>query len=47
MTVVSITKKLGAALKPIPVSDELLGNLDPATRLAFFKKWTAAIKGGN
>ncbi len=37
-----MTKKLGAALKPIPVDESLLEYLDQNKRLAFIKEWRAA-----
>ena len=46
MTLAGYTKTLGATLKPIPVSDELLGYLDQTKRLEFLKQWQAAIKAG-
>ncbi|MGB3288162.1 MAG: ABC transporter substrate-binding protein [Burkholderiaceae bacterium] len=36
-----MTKKLGKALKPIPVNESLLDYLDQAKRLAFIKEWRA------
>ena len=45
MTAAGFTKTLGAALKPIPVSDELLVYLDQTKRLDFLKQWQQAIKG--
>ena len=44
-TLAGFTKSLGATLKPIPVSPELLGYLDQAKRLDFIKQWQQAIKG--
>lgn len=35
----ALTKELGAALKPIPVSTALLESLDPAKRLEYLKRW--------
>jgi len=46
LTLAGYTKTLGATLKPIPVSDELLGYLDQTKRLEFLKQWQAAIKAG-
>jgi iron(III) transport system substrate-binding protein len=46
MTLAGFTKALGAALKPIPVSDDLLGFLDQTKRLEFLKQWQSAIKAG-
>lgn len=45
MTAAGLAKTLGASLKPIPVSAELLGYLDPTRRLDFIKHWQQAIKG--
>ena len=44
-TLAGLTKTLGATLRPIPVSPELLVNLDQTKRLEFLKQWQAAIKG--
>jgi iron(III) transport system substrate-binding protein len=44
-TLAGLTKTLGATLRPIPVSPELLGYLDQTKRLDFIKQWQAAIKG--
>lgn len=44
-TLAGLTKTLGATLKPIPVSPELLGFLDQTKRLEFLKQWQQAIKG--
>lgn len=46
MTAAAFQKQLGATLKPIPVSTELLGYLDQAKRLDFLKQWQAAMKAG-
>jgi len=46
MTLAGFTKALGATLKPIPVSGELLGFLDQTKRLEFLKRWQSAIKSG-
>lgn len=46
MTAAGLTKTLGATLRPIPVSADLLGYLDQTKRLDFLKQWQAAIKGG-
>ncbi len=40
-----MTKKLGSALKPIPVNDSLLEYLEQNKRLDFIKQWRAP-KGG-
>ena len=44
-TLAGLTKTLGATLRPIPVSPELLVNLDQTKRLDFLKQWQVAIKG--
>ena len=46
MTLAGFTKTMGATLKPIPVSADLLGYLDQTKRLEFLKAWQAAIKAG-
>lgn len=46
MTAAGLSKTLGATLRPIPVSDDLLGYLDQTRRLDFLKRWQTAIKGG-
>jgi iron(III) transport system substrate-binding protein len=40
---VAFGKTLGAAVKPIPVSTELLAGLDSAKRLEFLKQWQTAL----
>jgi len=40
---VGFSKELGSAVKPIPVSQELLAGLDQAKRLEFLKQWQAAL----
>src|SRR5690349_14196905 len=40
---VAFAKELGKAVKPIPVSEELLAGLDPAKRLDFLKRWQSAL----
>jgi iron(III) transport system substrate-binding protein len=40
---VAFAKTLGSAVKPIPVSTDLLAGLDPARRLEFLKQWQAAL----
>jgi iron(III) transport system substrate-binding protein len=45
MTAAGLAKTLGNTVKPIPVSDELLGYLDQTKRLAFLKQWQTTIKG--
>jgi iron(III) transport system substrate-binding protein len=46
MTSAALAKSLGASVRPIPVSADLLVYLDQAKRLDFLKQWQAAIKGG-
>lgn len=46
MTAAGLAKTLGATVRPIPVSAELLVYLDQAKRLDFLKQWQTAIKGG-
>lgn len=46
MTAAAFQKQLGATLKPIPVSTDLLGYLDQTKRLDFLKQWQAAMKAG-
>jgi iron(III) transport system substrate-binding protein len=46
MTAAGYQKQLGANLKPIPVSADLLGYLDQAKRLEFLKQWQAAMRAG-
>ncbi|MFS2112649.1 ABC transporter substrate-binding protein [Herbaspirillum frisingense] len=43
-TSAELTKQLGAALKPMPVSTELLEYLDQKKRLDFLKQWKEATK---
>ncbi len=40
---VGLSKELGNAVKPIPVSDSLLAGLDQKNRLEFMKQWQAAL----
>jgi len=40
---VGFAKELGSAVKPIPVSTDLLAGLDQAKRLEFLKQWQAAL----
>ncbi|HEX8009955.1 MAG TPA: ABC transporter substrate-binding protein [Casimicrobiaceae bacterium] len=40
---VGFAKELGSAVRPIPVSADLLTGLDPAKRLAFLKQWQSAL----
>ncbi|HTH78103.1 MAG TPA: ABC transporter substrate-binding protein [Ramlibacter sp.] len=46
MTAAAFQKQMGATLKPIPVSTDLLGYLDQTKRLDFLKQWQAAMKAG-
>jgi iron(III) transport system substrate-binding protein len=46
MTAAAFQKQMGATLKPIPVSTELLGYLDQTKRLDFLKQWQAAMRAG-
>ena len=45
MTAAGLAKTLGASVKPIPVSADLLAYLDQTKRLDFLKQWQGAIKG--
>jgi iron(III) transport system substrate-binding protein len=40
---VGFAKELGSAVKPIPVSTDLLSGLDQAKRLEFLKQWQVAL----
>ncbi|HTS20782.1 MAG TPA: ABC transporter substrate-binding protein [Casimicrobiaceae bacterium] len=40
---VGFAKELGSAVKPIPVSNDLLAGLDSAKRLEFLKQWQSAL----
>jgi iron(III) transport system substrate-binding protein len=44
-TVKSVAALIGDKVKPVPIGPELLANLDPTKRLAFLKRWQAAMKG--
>ena len=44
-TAAALQQELGAALKPIRVSDDLLKGLEPATRMEFFNQWRQAMSG--
>jgi iron(III) transport system substrate-binding protein len=44
-TVKSVAAMIGDKVKPVPIGPELLANLDQAKRLAFLKRWQAAMKG--
>ena len=46
MTAAGLAKSLGASVRPIPVSADLLVYLDQTKRLEFLKQWQTAIKGG-
>jgi iron(III) transport system substrate-binding protein len=46
MTAAGYQKQLGANLKPIPVSADLLVYLDQTKRLEFLKQWQAAMRAG-
>ena len=46
MTATSLAKTLGNAVRPIPLSTDLLVYLDQTKRLDFIKQWQGAIKGG-
>lgn len=46
MTATALAKTLGNAVRPIPLSTDLLVYLDQTKRLDFIKQWQAAIKGG-
>jgi iron(III) transport system substrate-binding protein len=46
MTAAGYQKQLGASLKPIPVSADLLVYLDQTKRLEFLKQWQAAMRAG-
>ena len=46
LTAGGLAKTLGSALRPIPVSPELMVYLDPAKRRTFLKQWQGANKGG-
>ena len=40
-----VNELIGDKARPVPISQELLANLDEAKRLEFLKKWQAAMKG--
>jgi len=40
-----VSELVGDKARPVPISDELLSNLDPKKRLQFIKMWQAAMKG--
>jgi iron(III) transport system substrate-binding protein len=41
----TLTKQLGTALKPIPISPEILETLDKTFISEFLAKWKAAVRG--
>jgi iron(III) transport system substrate-binding protein len=45
-TAASLAKQLGANVKPIPVSAEIVGYLDPKKRLDFLNDWKANLQAG-
>jgi iron(III) transport system substrate-binding protein len=45
-TAASLAKQLGPNIKPIPVSSEIVGYLDPKKRLEFLNNWKAALAAG-
>jgi iron(III) transport system substrate-binding protein len=42
----SLTKALGSALRPIPISPELLEFLDAGKRTEFLSHWQQLVRGG-
>jgi iron(III) transport system substrate-binding protein len=44
-TAKGVSALVGDKARPIPISEELLANLDETKRLAFLKTWQAAMKG--
>jgi iron(III) transport system substrate-binding protein len=44
-TLKHVSELIGDKARPVPISDELLTALDQTKRLAFLKKWQAAMKG--
>jgi iron(III) transport system substrate-binding protein len=44
-TVKSVAAQIGDKVKPVPIGPELLANLDPTKRVAFLRKWQAAMRG--
>src|SRR6266446_1018131 len=44
-TVKKVAEEVGDKVRPVPISEELLANLDEGKRLDFLKKWQAAMKG--
>jgi iron(III) transport system substrate-binding protein len=45
-TAASLNKELGANAKPIPVSSEIVGYLDPKKRLDFINAWKGEVAAG-
>ena len=45
-TAASLTKQVGANIKPIPVSAEIVGYLDAKKRLEFLADWKATLAAG-
>ncbi|MFO1059244.1 MAG: ABC transporter substrate-binding protein [Dongiaceae bacterium] len=45
-TAKSTAALVGDKARPIPIDDSLLKNLSPMARVAFIKKWQAAMQGG-
>ncbi len=45
-TAASLAKQLGANIKPIPVSSEIVGFLDAKKRLEFLADWKATLASG-
>jgi iron(III) transport system substrate-binding protein len=45
-TAASLNRQLGANVKPIPVSGEIVSYLDPKKRLEFLNAWKAALAAG-
>jgi iron(III) transport system substrate-binding protein len=43
MTPAALGKQLGAAVRPIPVSPDILTDLEPAKRNAFLARWSAEV----
>jgi len=45
-TAAALTRQLGSNIKPIPVSSEIVGMLDPKKRLEFLNDWKATLQAG-
>jgi iron(III) transport system substrate-binding protein len=45
-TAASLNKQLGSNVKPIPLSPEIVGYLDPKKRLDFLNAWKATLQSG-